>query len=176
MINNGEIGTMVLGSWAVSQMQQAGPNPDNIGYMPFPISVNGVQYASAGPDYCYGINVHSSVDNQIASMLYVKWLTEVSNFAFDQGGIPEVKDAALPATLTTFEGIEFVANAPALEGEETLLGDINTESEVAINNNNDRVASIVSEAFGGGKTLKEITDEWNAKWTAAQETLGVTVN
>ncbi|MDD4095203.1 MAG: ABC transporter substrate-binding protein [Oscillospiraceae bacterium] len=176
MINNGEIGTMVLGSWAVSQMQQAGPNPDNIGYMPFPISVNGVQYASAGPDYCYGINVHSSVDNQIASMLYVKWLTEVSNFAFDQGGIPEVKDAALPATLTTFEGIEFVANAPALEGEETLLGDINTESEVAINNNNDRVASIVSEAFGGGKTLKELTDEWNAKWTAAQETLGVTVN
>lgn len=175
MINNGEIGMMVLGSWAVSQMQQAGPNPDNIGYMPFPISVDGVQYASAGPDYCYGININSSEDNQIASMLYVKWLTEVSNFAFDQGGIPEMKDATLPATLATFEGIEFVANAPALVGEETLLGDINTESEIAINNNNDRVASIVSEAFSGGKTLTEITNEWNEAWTAAQETLGVTV-
>jgi len=176
MINGGQIGTMVLGSWAVSQMQQAGPNPNDIGYMPFPISVNGKQYASAGSDYCYGINVNSSKDNQIASMLYVKWLTEVSNFAYDQGGIPEVKDAALPPILETFKGIEFVANDPALPGEETLLGDINTESEVAINNNNDRVASIVSEAFKGGKTLTQITDGWNAKWTAAQESLGVTIN
>ena len=37
MINNGEIGTMVLGSWAIIQMQEAGPNAADIGYMPFPI-------------------------------------------------------------------------------------------------------------------------------------------
>ena len=36
MINNGEIGTMVLGSWAIIQMQEAGPNAADIGYMPFP--------------------------------------------------------------------------------------------------------------------------------------------
>lgn len=38
MINNGEIGTMVLGSWAIIQMQAAGPNAADIGYMPFPIT------------------------------------------------------------------------------------------------------------------------------------------
>ena len=38
MINNGEIGTMVLGSWAIIQMQEAGPNAAAIGYMPFPIT------------------------------------------------------------------------------------------------------------------------------------------
>lgn len=38
MINNGEIGTMVLGSWAIIQMQEAGPNAADIGYMPFPIT------------------------------------------------------------------------------------------------------------------------------------------
>ena len=31
MINNGEIGTMVLGSWAVAQMKAAGDNADDIG-------------------------------------------------------------------------------------------------------------------------------------------------
>lgn len=38
MINNGEIGIMVLGSWAIIQMQEAGPNAADIGYMPFPIT------------------------------------------------------------------------------------------------------------------------------------------
>ena len=38
MINNGEIGCMTLGSWAIVQMQAAGPNADDIGYMPFPIT------------------------------------------------------------------------------------------------------------------------------------------
>ena len=44
MINNGQIGCMVLGSWAVVQMQEAGDNADDIGYMPFPITVDGKQY------------------------------------------------------------------------------------------------------------------------------------
>ena len=38
MINNGEIDVMVLGSWAIIQMQEAGPNAADIGYMPFPRS------------------------------------------------------------------------------------------------------------------------------------------
>ena len=41
MINNGEIGCMVLGSWAYPQMEAAGENGADIGYMPFPITVNG---------------------------------------------------------------------------------------------------------------------------------------
>ena len=105
MINRGEIATMVLGSWAVTQMQGAGDNPDDIGYMPFPITVNGKQYASAGPDYCYGINVNSSDDEKIAALLYVKWLTEESNFAYDEGGIPIAKGAEYPPTLASFDGI-----------------------------------------------------------------------
>ena len=40
-INNGEIGAMVLGSWCVQQFKDAGDHPDDIGYMPFPITVNG---------------------------------------------------------------------------------------------------------------------------------------
>ena len=42
-LNNGEIGCMVLGSWAYPQMEAGGDHAEDVGYMPFPISVNGVQ-------------------------------------------------------------------------------------------------------------------------------------
>ena len=80
MINNGEIGCMVLGSWTYSQMRDAGDHGEDIGYMSFPITVNGKQYASAGADYCYAINKFSSEENQTASMIYIKWLTYESGF------------------------------------------------------------------------------------------------
>lgn len=175
MINRGEIGTLVLGSWAVTQMQGAGDNPDDIGYMPFPITVNGKQYASAGPDYCYGINVNSSKDEKIAALLYVKWLTEKSNFAYDEGGIPVVKGAEYPPTLTSFDGIQLVIDNPAPVGEETLFNDVNTESEVGINMENTHVQRIVEAAMDQSETLNDIVADWNAKWTAAQEKLNVEI-
>lgn len=169
MINRGEIGCMVLGSWAIVQMQQAGDNAADIAYMPFPISVGGKQYASAGPDYCYGINKKVSTDEQIAAMLYIKWLTEKSNFAYDQGGIPIDKTQKYPDTLKAFDGIELVVDTPALEGEETLFNDLNTASELGINSSNDKKSEILEAAMNGTKTLDQIMDEWNQKWTAAQE-------
>lgn len=175
MINNGEIGTMVLGSWAVVQMQQAGDNADDIGYMPFPITVNGKQYASAGPDYCYGINAKSSDDNKIASLLYVKWLTEKSNFAYDEGGIPIVKGAEYPSVLDSFNGVELVVDNPAVTGEETLFNDLNTKSEVGLNADNTHVQAIVEAALNG-TPLEDVVNDWNDKWTKTQEDLGIQVN
>ena len=66
MINNGEIGCLVFGSWACVQAMGAGDNPEDIGYMAFPISVNDSQYVGIGPDYSYGINVNSSYDEKIS--------------------------------------------------------------------------------------------------------------
>ena len=36
------------------------------------------------------------------------------------------------------------------------------------------VQEIVQDALTGARTLDEIMDEWNQKWTAAQEANGVT--
>ena len=172
-INNGEIGAMVLGSWAVTQMQAAGPNAADIGYMSFPITVDGKQYATSGSDYCYGINVNSSADNQLASMLYIKWLTDSSNFAFDQGGVPITKGAKLPASLDDFKNVTLVVDNPAKAGEEALLGNINRDSEVMLNSDPYHVASIVEAAISGSKTLDEIVAGWNTSWTDAQAKNGV---
>ena len=66
-INEGKIATMVMGSWAVSQFKEAGDNPDDIGYMPAPFSVNGKQYAESTADYCLGINKNRSDDIRLSA-------------------------------------------------------------------------------------------------------------
>jgi ABC-type glycerol-3-phosphate transport system substrate-binding protein len=172
MINRGEVAAMVLGSWSVVQMQEAGPAPEDIGYMTFPITVNGKQYASAGPDYTYGININASRDSKIAAMLYIKWLVEKSNFDYDQGGVPTVKSHALPETLAAFDGIEMVPDNPAIVGEEALMPNINRDSEVGLNMTNQHVLEVAEAAMRGSKTLSQITDEWNARWLAAQKKYG----
>lgn len=174
MLNNGKIGCMVLGSWVSVQAQAAGNNPDDIGYMPFPITVDGKQYAASGPDYCYGINCNSSKDEQIAAMCYVKWLVEKSGFAESQGGISIVSGSAYPDVLSDMEGVERIVNAPAAAGEEDLWNNINNDSELGINSSGTIPSEIVEAATSKTKTFEELVDEWNKKWADAQKANGVT--
>ena len=174
MINNGKIGCMALGSWSIPQMQQAGKNADDIGYMPFPITVNGKQYAASAPDYNYGINCNSSKDNQIASMCFVKYMVEKTGLAQEDGALSVVKGSEEPEVLKDFEGIELVVNNPAPEGEETLFNDVNNVSELGINSSGEVATEIVESAIDGSKSMDDLVKEWNEKWTAAQEAKGVT--
>ncbi|HJG27106.1 MAG TPA: ABC transporter substrate-binding protein [Subdoligranulum variabile] len=167
MMNNGQIATMVLGSWAIIQMQDAGPNADDIGYMPFPISVDGVQYASAGADYCYGINANSSDDNKIAAMLYIKWLSESSNFAYDQGGIPVLKSQEYPETLAAFDGIELVPDNAAPTELADLATNVQRDAELTLNADETHVKRVIEAAINGDETLDDIVADWNAAWNDA---------
>ena len=174
MINNGEIGCMVLGSWAYPQMEAAGENAADIGYMPFPITIDGVQCAAAGADYSYGINVNASADEQAAAMVFVKWMTEESGFSYNEDGLPV--DADSTETKLSFEGVTFLEDEPAVAGEEDLLNQMNTESELNINAGGDaKIQSIIEHAFNGTMTFDEIMDDWNQRWTEAQEALEVEV-
>lgn len=176
MMNRGEIATMALGSWAVVQMQNAGENGADIGYMPFPISVNGTQYGGAGGNYCYAINNRAAEDNQIAAMIYMKWLLEESTSFIDEQNIPALKSAPMPDVLADFEGIELVANAAPPEGEEDLFDNVNRQSECGINTDDYPDCQILECALTGSMTIDQIMDDWNAKWTRAQESLQVEVN
>ncbi len=173
MINNGEIGAMVLGSWAVAQMKAAGDHPDDIGYMPFPITVNGQQYATAGPDYCYGINANASDDNKAAAMVFVKWMVEESGWCDLEGGYPISKTAP---TSFVFDGVNVVNNVTSLPGEEDIMNNLNSESELSFNQGGDaKVQAIVEAAFTGTQTYDEIMADWTTAWNAAQESLGVEI-
>ena len=173
MINNGEIGTMVLGSWAVAQMKAAGDHPDDIGYMPFPITVNGQQYATAGPDYCYGINANASEENKTAAMIFVKWMVEESGWCDLEGGYPISKTAP---TSFVFDGVNVVNNVTSLPGEEDIMNELNAESELSFNQGGDsKVQRIVEAAFTGAESYDDIMAEWTEMWNNAQETCGVEV-
>lgn len=173
MINNGEIGCMVLGSWAYPQMEAGGPNADDIGYIPFPISVNGKQYASSGADYCFGINVNASDDEKQAALVFVKWMTEKSGYAYNEDSLAIVPGSE---SKISFDGVDFVADEPALEGEEDYLNQLNSESELNVSNGgNDKIQAIIEHAANGDMSFDDIMAEWNQKWSDAQESLGIEV-
>ncbi len=173
MINNGEIGAMVLGSWCVQQFMDAGDHPEDIGYMPFPISVNGVQSAASGGNYAYAINKSASEDNQIAAMVYIKWLLEESTIFDDEGSIPALKGSELPDCLAEFAGVELLSDDPAIEGEENLYDDIRNTAEVL--SGDYPVSTVLEAALYGNESLDDLMNEWNEKWTAAQDACGAEI-
>lgn len=173
MINRGEIATMVLGSWSVQQFKEAGDNPDDIGYFPFPITVGEERAASSGGNYAWAVNNKSSEDNQIASMLYVKWMIEESPIFDDEGSIPALKGEPLPDSLAEFEGVELLSDNAPLEGEESLYDDLRSTADVL--SGDYPVSNVLEAALYGTKTLDELMVEWNEQWISAQESLGVEV-
>ena len=148
MINNGQIGAMVLGSWAVVQMQDAGDHASDIAYMPFPITVNGTQYASAGADYCFGVNKNISDDNKLAAELYIKWFSESSNFSY---GMELVEDTTAPSEIAD------------------LADNVKQEAELALNADETHVQRVVEAAVNGDETLDDIVADWDDSWGKAVE-------
>lgn len=132
----GKIGTMVLGSWAISQFQaaaaDAGESEDVVGFMAFPSTKDGEQFATIGGDYKLAINKNSS--NKAAARAWLDWLVEESGFTETQGMISAVKSAPLPENLSSLEdaGVQLVENEPAPEGDEGLLSSVADASQVDI--------------------------------------------
>ncbi len=174
MINSGKIGCLALGSWAYPQMQQAGKNPEDIGYMPFPISIDGKQYTTAAPDFYYGINADTEADKQGAAMIFVKWMTEKSGFSYNEGGLPiKAGDDNYPEVYQSLldADVEFVEDQPALKGEEDLLNVLNADTELMISAGGQaKIQELVEHAANKDMDFDSIMELWNEKWTEAQET------
>lgn len=180
LLATGQIGIMNLGSWAIVQMQgaatAAGKDPSIIGYMPYPTSVNGKQYAGAGGDYKMAINKNSP--NQDIDKAFVTWFMDQSNFAYDQGGIPPLISAKLPPAYDAFTqaGVVLVMDTPAKAGEDGLLNNIDKQSEVGWNNGSGTWQATIVDA-ARGQTSQSFDDIMNAAdtaWAAARKTLNVT--
>jgi len=173
-LNRGEIATMVLGSWAISQIQDADSNPEDVAYMPFPISVNGVQYSVATGDYSYGINNKISDDKKAAAMVFIKYMIENSGYAYDQGSIPTQKGGEYPDTLNSFQETVLLKDVPpGDEGE--LFSLINNASDVKLEADSTHVIRVIDAAVNGNETLDEIMEDWNKSWNKAQTDNNVTI-
>jgi len=177
MINEGKIGVLAFASWGVIQAMNAGNNPDDIGYMPFPITVNGKQYVSINGDYSYGINKKSSKDKKIASMLYIKWLIHESGFDYSEGGLSVLKGGKNPDFYQSLSDCELLENEPPIKGEEDYFDLINSDSGLLFNaNGNKKGQNIVEHAFKGDKDFDAIMNDWNKAWSDAQKKNNIPVN
>lgn len=166
MMNNGEIGCMVLGSWAISQMKDAGEHGDDVGYMPFPYSVDGKQYATSGTDYCYAINKNTK--NMAAAKAFVKFMVEESGLALAQGGISLLKDDPMPSGLEEFADVTFVVDKPATEENSGKLDTVQQDSGVTLYDNGQRLNGVVDIARGvSSQTFEGYMADLSAKWAGA---------
>jgi ABC-type glycerol-3-phosphate transport system substrate-binding protein len=168
LIGEGKIATMVLGSWAIVQMQEKAASKDDIGYMPFPSTKDGVFHSTIGGDYKNAINVNSK--NKAAARAWVDWFADESNYAFDQGGIPPLTDAKLPSQYDDFSklGVKFVEVNPAPAGKEGLVQRIDSKAEIGLFEPKYR-QRIVDAARGSTKeSLDSIFADLNAKWAKAK--------
>lgn len=132
----GKIATMALGSWAISQMQAAatdnGVDPSVVGYMAFPATAGGSQFATVGGDYSLGINKNSDV--KAAAKAWIDFLLEESGFTETQGMVSALIADPLPENLGGLSeaGVELLEMNPAPAGEEALFNNIANGAQIDI--------------------------------------------
>lgn len=176
---DGKIGVMNLGSWAISQFRDvataSGYNPDEIvGYMPYPVSHDGKVYAEPALDYAIGVNKYS--ENKAAAIAWATWFANQSSYAVDNVAIPAAKGSDFPAVLDSFSelGVVYDTQNPAQPGEEGLFDKLDSESEVGLWQDPQKVR-IIDAAMGTTKeTFDDIMEDWNKRWAKARKDLGVT--
>ncbi|MFE1327049.1 ABC transporter substrate-binding protein [Streptomyces sp. NPDC058741] len=172
-IAKGEIATMWLGSWAVTQMRaaakQAGTDPEDIGFMPFPAQKDGRFCAVALPDYNQAVNVHS--EHKAAARAWIDWFTEKSGYAADNLTLSPLKSDPLPDVLRPYEE----AGVRILDLDDTKgaqVKAIDNRSEVGINKPDYR-QDLVDLARGATRgSLDDFLDGLAKKWTDTQKSLG----
>ncbi|MEE1296745.1 MAG: ABC transporter substrate-binding protein [Bifidobacterium sp.] len=169
MLNEGRIATIVIGPWAVGQTRHAGAHPEDVAYMPFPMTVRGKQYANLTPNYSMAVNRHVPRARQEAAMIFVKWMTERSGFYREEEGIPTQRsNGEMPALYGDFDGVAMRAERPATGADTDLSTDVSSDSELGVvGDASDAVRGIVSAAATGAKSYDEVMDDWNDAWEAA---------
>ncbi|MFB7511630.1 ABC transporter substrate-binding protein [Streptomyces sp. NPDC056144] len=173
LLGEGEIATMMLGSWSITQMQaaavEAGGKASDIGFMPFPAQKNGKHCAALVSDYQQAVSVYSK--NKSAARAWVDWFTEKSGFAEKEGVVSAVKSAPMPATLK-----EFVDNDVSFfdrsEAKTATVNDIDEAAEIGLNKQDYR-QKMIDIATGAEKgSLEDFFADLNKRWDEAAKTVG----
>jgi len=174
LLGTGQVATMVLGSWAIPQMQAAaqaaGEDPADIAYAPTPVTVDGSFHSVAGGDYNLGINVSSR--NKVTARAWIDWFNHESGFSQAQAGLSPLVDGDIPDALADFvDEVELLTLNPAPDGKEALFGDIDTASGIVTTDPKFRQQSI-DDARSGARTKQQVFDDLNTAWAKGRAEVG----
>lgn len=173
LLARGKIASMQLGSWAITQMQdaarQAGKNPDDIGFMPFPVQKNGKFCATLLSDYQQAVNTHS--EHKAAARAWIDWFTEKSGYAEKEGAVSALKSAPMPSTLKAYadNDVQFVERS---ESGTAAVNAIDDAAEIGLNKPDYR-QKLVDLARGAQKgDLPDFFTDLDKRWAEARKTVG----
>ena len=172
LIGGGKVATMLLGSWAITQMQdaavKAGGAASDIGYMPFPYQHDGKFYSTIGGDYKNAISKYST--HKAAARAWIDWFAAKSNYAYDNGGISPLLSGKDPASLKDFSalGVKYIELAPPSAKNATLEPDIYNAAEIDLYGNvyRQKLVDIARGAAAGTKA--SYFADLNSRWAAAK--------
>lgn len=165
MLNEGKIGCVPMGSWAIAQFQNMNrANAKNIGFMPFPNKIDGKQYMTVAVDYSYAITKNS--DNKSAARAFIEFMIEESGYALDHQNLSVVKTDPYPDSFQNMDQVVILSNAMASGDSyadyQTLSTNLNLE--VA-----DEIQRMVEAGFGiRDEAFDEIIDDWNTRWESSR--------
>lgn len=173
LLAQGKIGSMVLGSWAVTQMQdaaeKAGKSADEIGFWPMPWQTDGKFTSVTATDKLLAVSKNSK--NKATAKAWVNWFVNDSGYAKSQGAISPVKSDPTPDTLADFKGlgVEYLELNPDPKGKEALLTDIANTAQVDIFGNTYRQKLIDTARGAASGDERSFFSDLNKRWAAARD-------
>lgn len=163
-VHLGYIGCVVVGSWAMNQVNSAGESDDVISFMPFPNVIDGKQYATIMTDFGYGIPTNS--DNPVAARAFIDFMLDESRFAIESDRISIVKTDPIPQSYGNLDEIIISTNADYQGNDKEIYELLCTGVNPGAN---ESVKRIVQAAYGiSFESFDGIMDEWNDAWENAR--------
>ena len=163
-LNQGEIGCVVIGSWAVSQFKEAGPNSDAVAFMPFPNEIDGRQYMTISTDYCYGISRNS--DNPEAARAYIEYMLDESGYALDHENLSIVRTDPYPDAYGDMENVLLLCNNPATGN--TYQKKLKLSSRLNMEDGTEAMRVIEAAKGLRQETFDDIAQDWNSRWESSR--------
>ena len=165
MLNNGEIGCMAIGSWALKQVQDAGSNGDNVAYMPFPNEVDGKQYMTIVDDYCYAINKNSK--QKEAARAYIDFMLDESGYALNQEVLSVVKTDPILDSYGDMNSVICLCDNEASDSNYQKRQTLSTNLNIL--DSTDEIKRVIEAAEGKrNETFDEIAEDWNERWESSR--------
>lgn len=164
LLNEGAIGCIAIGSWAIDQIKDAGAFGEDIGYMPFPNSVDGKQYATVSTDYNYAVNRNSEYVEE--AKLYLEFMLNESGYALDNECISIVKSDPYPESFGELSDIVMLSWTAATSENNKLHETFTRKLDLKSGKEQQRIV----EAAAGitGESFEEILNDWNQQWESVR--------
>jgi diguanylate cyclase (GGDEF)-like protein len=164
MLNSGDVASMVMGSWAINEIKGAGPNPEDVAFMPFPNNIDGKQYCTLAGNYCYGISKNSA--NPELAKAFIDFMLDESGYAVDNDCISILKSDPLPDSYSDLGNVILSSSTIASDAQyklyRELLKGVDLEQP-------DQIQEIISAASEDeDRSFDQIMDEWNVRWESAR--------